>query len=113
MRAGEKLREYLFLEDEDYETTQHEKIFVSKAQPPLEGGPLHHAVQHLIRLAQDGAPKSEIWAAIQAIAPECQVPPTEPALPQRPDNHRPPRLRSASTTEDWLSDRLLPEAYGE
>ena len=79
VRPGEKLREYLFLEGEDYETTQHEKIFVSKAQPPLEGGRLHHAVQHLIRLAQDGAPKSEIWAAIRAIAPECQVPPTEPA----------------------------------
>jgi len=99
-RPGEKLRERLFLEGEDYETTQHEKIFVFKGQLSLEGGKLHHAVQRLVRLARDGASTDEIWAAVKAIAPECQVSAPHP-LPSR---HREPqadvgqRVHAASAT---------------
>jgi FlaA1/EpsC-like NDP-sugar epimerase len=73
MRPGEKLRERLFLQGEDYETTQHEKIFVFKDPHPLEHEQLHDVVQGLVRLAQQGAPPVEIWAAVREIVPECEV----------------------------------------
>jgi FlaA1/EpsC-like NDP-sugar epimerase len=81
VRPGEKLRERLFLEGEDYATTQHEKIFVFKGRPPLEGGKLQSAVQRLVRLAQQGASTAEIWAAVKAIVPECEVSFPEPCPP--------------------------------
>jgi FlaA1/EpsC-like NDP-sugar epimerase len=81
VRPGEKLRERLFLDGEDYETTQHNKIFVFKGQAPLEGKSLHHAVQHLIRLAQQGGSDAEIWAAVAAIVPECEITSPVPLAP--------------------------------
>ncbi len=80
VRQGEKMRERLFLEGEDYETTRHEKIFVFKAKSALLGGELQHAVEQLIVLAQRGAPEADLWAAVKAIVPECNVtlPPTLP-----------------------------------
>ena len=72
VRPGEKLRERLFLEGEDYGTTQHEKIFVFKGPPPLESEVLHRAVRGLVRLAQQGSSTAEIWAAVRAIVPECE-----------------------------------------
>jgi FlaA1/EpsC-like NDP-sugar epimerase len=71
-RPGEKLRERLFLEGQDYGTTQHEKIFVFKGSLPLEGEELHHAIQGLIRLAQQGGTKAEIWSAMSRLVPECE-----------------------------------------
>ncbi|UCC62004.1 MAG: polysaccharide biosynthesis protein [Anaerolineae bacterium] len=73
VRSGEKLQERLFLEGEDYETTQHEKVFVFKGQLSLEGEMLHRAVQRLICLAQQGGSLAEIWSAVKAIVPECAV----------------------------------------
>lgn len=73
MRPGEKLRERLFLEGEDYETTQHEKIFVFKAPLPLEGTLLKEAVTRLVQLSQQGESPAAIWAAVRAIVPECGV----------------------------------------
>jgi FlaA1/EpsC-like NDP-sugar epimerase len=87
VRAGEKLRERLFLEGEDYETTQHDKIFVFKGQPPLEGGKLYRAIQHLVRLAQQGGSTVEIWAAVKAIVPECEVPSHDLPPTQAPESH--------------------------
>ncbi len=72
VRPGEKLRERLFLEGEDYGTTQHEKIFVFKGPPPLESEQLQRAVRGLVRLAQQGSSTAEIWAAVRAIVPECE-----------------------------------------
>jgi len=72
-RPGEKLRERLFLEGEDYETTEHDRIFVFKRPSPLAGIALAQAVQHLIELAQQGATKSELGAAIKAIVPEAEL----------------------------------------
>lgn len=95
IRPGEKMRECLFLEGEDYETTQHEKVFVSKGQLSLKGGALHHAVQRLVRLAQQGGSNDEIWSAVQAIVPECVVSLDAPRAtdeygPQSALNHRIP-----------------------
>ena len=73
MRSGEKLRERLFLEGEEYETTSHDKVFVFKGQLSLKGNELRRAVQRLVQLAQQGAGKAEIWTAVQAIVPECKV----------------------------------------
>jgi FlaA1/EpsC-like NDP-sugar epimerase len=74
-RAGEKLQERLFLEGEDYETTQHEKVFVFKGRFSLEGQMLHRAVEQLVRLAQQGGSSAEIWAGVRAIVPECAINP--------------------------------------
>jgi FlaA1/EpsC-like NDP-sugar epimerase len=100
MRAGEKLRERLSLEGEDYGTTKHDKIFVFKAPPPLEGRQLHDAVQRLVRLAEQGGSRAEIWATAQAAAPECQ-PSLEPTVPAGvPEPHPKPsqRIRTAPAT---------------
>jgi len=51
VRPGEKLRERLFLEGEDYETTQHEKVFVFKGQFSLAGRALQRSVRQLIQLS--------------------------------------------------------------
>jgi FlaA1/EpsC-like NDP-sugar epimerase len=73
IRPGEKLRERLFLDGEDYAKTQHDKIFVYKGRPLLEGASLQRAVHQLVRLAQQGGSTAEIWAAVRAIVPECEV----------------------------------------
>jgi FlaA1/EpsC-like NDP-sugar epimerase len=72
-RPGEKLQERLFLEGEDYETTQHEKIFVFKGPLPLEGHALHDAIRHLILLSQQGSSQADIWAVVGTIVPECGI----------------------------------------
>jgi FlaA1/EpsC-like NDP-sugar epimerase len=71
-RPGEKLRERLFLEGQDYGTTQHEKIFVFKGASPLKGEDLHQTVQGLVRLAQQGSSNAEIWAAMRTLVPESE-----------------------------------------
>jgi FlaA1/EpsC-like NDP-sugar epimerase len=71
-RPGEKLRERLFLTGQDYETTQHEKIFVFKGPLPLEREELSRAVQDLVHIAQQGGTYSEIWAAMNTLVPECE-----------------------------------------
>jgi FlaA1/EpsC-like NDP-sugar epimerase len=73
IRPGEKLKERLFLDDEDYEPTPHEKVFVSQGHTLLEGQSLDRAVHKLIQLAQRGAPNAEIWEAVKTIVPECAV----------------------------------------
>jgi FlaA1/EpsC-like NDP-sugar epimerase len=73
VRPGEKLHERLFVDGEDYETTQHEKVFVFRRQLPLREEPLYRAVRHLVRLAEQGGSDAEIWEAVQAIVPECAV----------------------------------------
>jgi FlaA1/EpsC-like NDP-sugar epimerase len=73
VRPGEKLQERLFLEGEDYETTQHEKIFVFKGPLPLEGEALHHEIDRLIQLAQGGGSAADIWAVVHNIVPECGI----------------------------------------
>jgi len=92
MRLGEKLREYLFLAGEDYEPTQHEKVFVCRGCPSLEGEALHRAVQRLLQLAQHGASTAEIWAAAKVIVPECaahlDAPRTPVNLPLEPGPKR-------------------------
>ena len=81
VRPGEKLTERLFLDTEDYEPTRHEKVFVCKGLPSLQGRELHEAVQALVQLAQRGAPPTEIWAAVAHIVPECAVAgETDPAI---------------------------------
>jgi len=81
VRPGEKLTERLFLDTEDYEPTRHEKVFVCKGLPSLQGDELHEAVQALVQLAQRGAPPTEIWAAVAHIVPECAVAgETDPAI---------------------------------
>ena len=73
VRPGEKLSERLFLDTEDYEPTRHEKVFVCKGLPSLQGSELHEAVQTLVQLARKGAPPTEIWAAVTHIVPECTI----------------------------------------
>lgn len=73
VRPGEKLQERLFVDGEDYETTQHEKVFVFRGQLPLRGEALYRAVRHLVHLAEQGRPETEIWKAVQAIVPECAI----------------------------------------
>ena len=73
IRPGEKLRERLFLDGQEYETTSHDKVFVFKGQLSLKGNELRRAVQRLVQLAQQGAGKAEIWTAVQTIVPECKV----------------------------------------
>jgi FlaA1/EpsC-like NDP-sugar epimerase len=95
-RPGEKVQERLFLEGEDYETTQHEKIFVFKGALPLEGEELCHAVQGLTRLAKQGSSAAEIWTAVKSIVPECEpdldiIHPTQVPMP-RPDVGQPIHL---------------------
>jgi FlaA1/EpsC-like NDP-sugar epimerase len=73
VRPGEKLSERLFLDTEDYEPTRHEKVFVCKGPPSLQGDGLHETVERLIQLARNGAPPAEIWAAVSHIVPECTI----------------------------------------
>lgn len=73
IRPGEKLQERLFQDGEDYETTQHDKVFVCKGQLSPGGETLHRDVQRLIRLAQKGCSTAEVWEAVRAIVPECTV----------------------------------------
>jgi FlaA1/EpsC-like NDP-sugar epimerase len=80
-RPGEKLQERLFLEGEDYETTQHDKIFVFKGPLSLEGEQLHNSLQQLIQAGQQGRPPAELWAAIGAIVPECTPAPSSMPIP--------------------------------
>jgi len=99
VRCGEKLRERLFLDGEDYETTRHEKIFVFKARCAMLGGELQRAVEKLITLAQRGAPEADLWAAVKAIVPECGVAlPTSPPGPcearPSPEQRRRPAVAS-------------------
>lgn len=99
VRRGEKMRERLFLEGEDYETTRHEKIFVFKARSALLGGELLRAVDQLISLAQRGAPEADLWAAVKAIVPECSVALASPLPGIRevrpsPEQHRRPAVAS-------------------
>jgi FlaA1/EpsC-like NDP-sugar epimerase len=82
MRPGEKLRESLFLEGEDYETTKHDKIFVSRRPLHLDDESLRAAVQHLVDLAQGGSPPGELWAAVKRIVPESA--PSQDAIPTQP-----------------------------
>jgi FlaA1/EpsC-like NDP-sugar epimerase len=97
-RPGEKLRERLFLEGQDYGTTQHEKIFVFKGPLPLEGEDLGQAVQGLVRLAQQGGSNSEIWAAMKTIVPECE-PYSDAAHREGPRSGIGQRRRLASPAE--------------
>jgi FlaA1/EpsC-like NDP-sugar epimerase len=100
IRRGEKLRERLFLEGEDYETTRHEKIFVFKAKATLLGSELQRAVEQLIVLAQRGAPEADLWTAVKAIVPECEValPPQLPGSTREarpsPEQRRRPAVAS-------------------
>ncbi len=71
LRLGEKLEESLFNKTESYTLTAHEKIFVVTEEMPIESQALQWGVQKLIRMAQDGE-VGNLWAGIQAIAPECQ-----------------------------------------
>ena len=55
LRPGEKLFEELFLENEDYSRTRHEKIFVCRnGAAHVEGERLQVAVDALIVAAQRG-----------------------------------------------------------
>jgi FlaA1/EpsC-like NDP-sugar epimerase len=98
-RPGEKLQERLFLEGEDYETTQHEKIFVFKGPLPLEGDALHHATQHLIQLSQRGSSTADIWKIVGTIVPECGLDLDAPRFGQTAEleSDPSPRLRVAPT----------------
>lgn len=73
IRPGEKIQERLFREEENYETTQHEKVFVASGSSSLPDQILSHAVQRLILSAQQGASDAEIWEEIRAIVPDCSV----------------------------------------
>jgi len=70
LRPGEKLRERLFLPEEDYEPTLHDRVFVSKGCPSMNGASLQQAVQHVIELAQQGRSTIETLAAVKAIVSE-------------------------------------------
>ncbi|MFZ5919265.1 MAG: polysaccharide biosynthesis protein [Chloroflexota bacterium] len=98
-RPGEKLSERLFLEGEDYETTQHEKVFVFKGQLSMEGQALSHACERLIQLAQHGALPADLWAAVKAIVPECAIAPEDlapmPASPPAPQAGQPVSVAAA------------------
>jgi FlaA1/EpsC-like NDP-sugar epimerase len=98
-RPGEKLRERLFLEGQDYGTTQHEKIFVFKGPLPLEGEELHHAVQGLIRLAQQGSSNTEIWTAMRTLVPECE-PHIDSSMREGPRQSVGRRIRLAPSSKD-------------
>ena len=99
MRPGEKLQERLFLEGEDYETTQHEKIFVFKGPLPLEGEELLDAIERLIQLSQEGGSTADIWAAVRNIVPECGIDLDTPRFGVLADlrSDTSPRLRVPST----------------
>jgi FlaA1/EpsC-like NDP-sugar epimerase len=85
VRLGEKLRENIFLREEEYEPTRHDRVFVSKGLSALQGDDLDRAVQHAIALAQDRVTTAELWAAIKEIVPECTVQVDTPAdLAARP-----------------------------
>lgn len=73
MRPGEKLQERLFLEGENYGTTQHDKIFVFKGPLPLSGEKLHDAIEELVQLSEQGGSTASIWAAVGEVVPECGI----------------------------------------
>jgi FlaA1/EpsC-like NDP-sugar epimerase len=89
VRPGEKLSERLFLAGEECEPTRHDKVFVARGQPTLQGSALRHAVQRLTYLAQHTGAPDQIWAAVKQIVPECTVnsnlpaeAPGHPSLPE-------------------------------
>ncbi|MCD4738000.1 MAG: polysaccharide biosynthesis protein, partial [Anaerolineae bacterium] len=69
LRPGEKLFEELFLEDESYCRTRHEKVFVSRNGKGPEQL-LVGQVKQLLALAQQGDAEG-IYRAIKVIVPEC------------------------------------------
>ena len=99
MRPGEKLQERLFLEGEDYGTTQHEQIFVFQGPLPLEGEHLHDAIDELVQLSEQGASKASIWTAVRGIVPECAIDQDTSYLAALADlpTGKSPRIRVSST----------------
>jgi FlaA1/EpsC-like NDP-sugar epimerase len=82
IRRGEKLSERLLADGEDYAPTQHQKVYVCQASPPVEGETLQHGVRQVIDVAQRGGSADEIWAAVKALVPECASGPG-PGTPDR------------------------------
>ncbi|MEA3310228.1 MAG: nucleoside-diphosphate sugar epimerase/dehydratase [Chloroflexota bacterium] len=69
LRPGEKLFEELFLDEESYQRTRHEKIFVSRNGHGPEQS-LARQVARLLALAQQGDEAGIYWA-VKEIVPEC------------------------------------------
>ncbi|MGC9356810.1 MAG: polysaccharide biosynthesis protein [Anaerolineae bacterium] len=69
LRPGEKLYEELFLDDEHYQRTLHEKIFVSRNG--LAPTSVTSRVEALLAIAEKGDVE-KILAALRALVPECQ-----------------------------------------
>ena len=69
LRPGEKLFEELFLEEESYRRTQHEKIFVAQngeTSYPI----LSEQVEELLSLARQEKEK-QLYLAVKRLVPEC------------------------------------------
>ena len=100
IRPGEKLKERLFLEGEDYARTEHHKIFVFKGRPPLAGEELGYAVERLIQSAQAGTSNDEIWTRIRSIVSESEIAADQPFAARlfdpQPDVDQVVPVRSAS-----------------
>jgi len=84
LRPGEKLYEELFLSDEHYARTVHEKIFVSQNGAP-QWDSLKHQVVALLNAARAGN-RREVYRRLFDIVPECilSVPETA-SSPEKPD----------------------------
>jgi FlaA1/EpsC-like NDP-sugar epimerase len=69
LRPGEKLFEELFLEEETYHRTVHEKIFISQNEQE-DCLPVEQRVDSLLVAARQGD-ETEITRLIRALVPEC------------------------------------------
>lgn len=73
IRPGEKLNEELFLDNEVYQRTRHEKVFVATHQNNMDGESIEQIVTRLITLAQQG-PTTDTVDYLHTIIPEYRPP---------------------------------------
>lgn len=84
LRPGEKLYEELFLPDEAYGRTQHEKIFIAVNHNAAQGEqPLRRGLRRLQHAAEVGS-TADVIAALQDLVPE-YAPNRPPVAAQRTD----------------------------
>ncbi|NCO92114.1 MAG: polysaccharide biosynthesis protein [Armatimonadetes bacterium] len=71
-RPGEKLREELQTEGEDYAHTRHSKIFVAKPENGIEAEAFRRALDELCELAVNGVVREQLAGGLRQIVPNYQ-----------------------------------------
>jgi FlaA1/EpsC-like NDP-sugar epimerase len=78
IRPGEKLYEELFLKDDHYSRTQHDKIFVSRngarilTDAAFQGSTFNEEIDHLLQTARSGDTEAT-KAHLKHLVPEYQT----------------------------------------